>query len=608
VLDAITEAEDDGFRVGEDLSVTDTRKVDLANAQARYQAAAAHAEDIRWYAERLVQADNLVGERLKTKAGELEGIRFEGEGHDSDQGHVQLVSNEIKLNPQDQAAGDGKDRPGSPPAGLPQVGPFPVPKEVADAAKKPDGKAPDPKNPDPTGLGDLLGANDPPRGKPGDGHSDKPGDPKPGGLPPALSQLPPRPDQATIDRQVGRVDAARQALAAAEARANGAAAGAYTSGPGTGPSVDDKTALGQAVFDARRDLTEQTKTLNELNGAVVANGGHPVPVPPLPENADVQAFPPKPSAFAEGSRALSEGSLGFIPDVAKDLHTINNWDQASGADKLQATLDAAGLLPIPGTKFLGEGLEHVLPGIAHHLDDVPTPHAHVDAPPAGHAPVDAPTGGHAPVDAPVEHHAPPDASVDHDAPPPSVEHHAPEPVPAPQHPADVFDPNQGLRYSSGDAHYPGGWPPSTPPETWKPGDTHPGWHYIDRGERPWMPYQEQVSGAERLSDGRIPEYASIDPQTGRPVNFDGHDIRGGHEIFLDAKDGYSRLATEPGKPWTQGMERTIVEEIPRQLRAMPPGASLEIHVSDPVGAAAIRNVIERNDWFDVTVIYTPKPP
>lgn len=97
VLAAIQETEDDGFRVGEDLSVTDTRKVDLTNAQARYAAAAEHAEDIRWSAERLVQADALVGERLKTKAGELEGIRFEGE--DGPSGHVQLVSNEFKQSP-----------------------------------------------------------------------------------------------------------------------------------------------------------------------------------------------------------------------------------------------------------------------------------------------------------------------------------------------------------------------------------------------------------------------------------------------------------------------------------------------------------------------------
>lgn len=405
-VEAITEAEDDGFRVGDDLSVTDTRKVDLANAQARYIAAAVHSENIRWNAEQLVQADTLVGERLKAKAGELEGIRFDGEdeghGHDDDEGHVQLVDNKIKLNPQDQAAGDGKDRSGTPPAGLPQVGPFPVPKEVADGAKKPDAKAPDGKTPDPTGLGGLLGVDDP-AGKPGGDHPDKPGDGKLG-LPPALSQLPPRPDQATIDQQVAKVDAARQALAAAQAKLDGAAGDAYTQGAGAGPSVDDTTALGQAVFDARRELTEQTKALTELNGAIVANGGHPVPVPPLPENADVQAYPPKPSAFAEGSRALSEGSLGLIPDVAKDLHTINNWDQASGADKLQATLDAAGLLPIPGSKLLGEGLEHALPGIVHHLDDVPTPHAHVDPPPAGHAPVDAPVEHHTPTDTPVEHH------------------------------------------------------------------------------------------------------------------------------------------------------------------------------------------------------------
>jgi TusA-related sulfurtransferase len=56
------------------------------------------------------------------------------------------------------------------------------------------------------------------------------------------------------------------------------------------------------------------------------------------------------------------------------------------------------------------------------------------------------------------------------------------------------------------------------------------------------------------------------------------------------------------------MERTILDEVPRQLRALPDGAQLEIHVSDPTGAAAIRNLIEDNEWFDVAVIYTPKAP
>jgi hypothetical protein len=99
VLAAIKETEDDGFRVDEDLSVKDTRQVDRANAQARYSAAAVHAEDIRWNAERLVQADSLVGERLQAKAAELEGIRFDGEDDDGQGGHVQLVDNKIKLDP-----------------------------------------------------------------------------------------------------------------------------------------------------------------------------------------------------------------------------------------------------------------------------------------------------------------------------------------------------------------------------------------------------------------------------------------------------------------------------------------------------------------------------
>jgi hypothetical protein len=173
----------------------------------------------------------------------------------------------------------------------------------------------------------------------------------------------------------------------------------------------------------------------------------------------------------------------------------------------------------------------------------------------------------------------------------------------------MFDPHHGSLFTSGDGHHPGLWPPQTPSETWHPGSTNPGWHYVDRGsDRPWMSYQEQISGAERLPDGRLPEYVQVDASTGKPVHFDGHDIRNGHEVFLDAKDGYSSLATDPGKPWTLGMQRSILEEIPRQLDALPPGATLEIHVSDPQGAAAIRSLIDARRWYDVTVIYTPKAP
>ncbi|UBV23936.1 hypothetical protein H8Z59_12870 [Mycolicibacterium fortuitum] len=77
-VEAITAAVDDGFTVGEDLSVTDSRKYDIDTAAERNRAAAEHAEDIRWAAQQLVQADQLVGNRLEAKAADLEGIASKG--------------------------------------------------------------------------------------------------------------------------------------------------------------------------------------------------------------------------------------------------------------------------------------------------------------------------------------------------------------------------------------------------------------------------------------------------------------------------------------------------------------------------------------------------
>ncbi|QZH65021.1 hypothetical protein [Mycolicibacterium farcinogenes] len=94
-LEAITTAEADGFRVAEDLSLTDTREVDAAAANARQTAANEHAEDIRWAAQQLAAADKLVGDRLEAKAAELQGIRFEGEGDGRD-GTVRFVDHETE--------------------------------------------------------------------------------------------------------------------------------------------------------------------------------------------------------------------------------------------------------------------------------------------------------------------------------------------------------------------------------------------------------------------------------------------------------------------------------------------------------------------------------
>lgn len=78
-LEAIVEAEADGFRVGQNLSVTDTHGVDLSSMAARKVAAIEHAENVRWNAEQLVKADAFVGERLTTKSADLEGIRFDSD-------------------------------------------------------------------------------------------------------------------------------------------------------------------------------------------------------------------------------------------------------------------------------------------------------------------------------------------------------------------------------------------------------------------------------------------------------------------------------------------------------------------------------------------------
>lgn len=79
-LQAITEAEADGFKVGEDLSVTETRRVDVFAMAARHTAKVTHAENIQWNAQQLLATDSLIAERLRANATELDGIQFDGAG------------------------------------------------------------------------------------------------------------------------------------------------------------------------------------------------------------------------------------------------------------------------------------------------------------------------------------------------------------------------------------------------------------------------------------------------------------------------------------------------------------------------------------------------
>lgn len=88
---AIAAAEANGFSVGEDLSLTDTRIGDPESAVARATASAEHSEFIRWNAEQLLQTDNLVGTRLSAKAAELQSLRFEDDGGGPEAGGFQAV-------------------------------------------------------------------------------------------------------------------------------------------------------------------------------------------------------------------------------------------------------------------------------------------------------------------------------------------------------------------------------------------------------------------------------------------------------------------------------------------------------------------------------------
>lgn len=80
VLEAITETEADGFKVGSDLSVTDGRPPSDDNRERsnREKLGRQHAEFIRFRAAQLEEADTQVGRQLKEKAGELRGIKFDG--------------------------------------------------------------------------------------------------------------------------------------------------------------------------------------------------------------------------------------------------------------------------------------------------------------------------------------------------------------------------------------------------------------------------------------------------------------------------------------------------------------------------------------------------
>lgn len=106
-LEAIAEAEADGFRVSDDLSVADTRRVDVFTMAARRTAATEHAEYIQWNAEQLLATDTLIGERLNGKVAELDSITFDAAGG-SDKAKIEFVDNQT--GDRDARHPDGRER------------------------------------------------------------------------------------------------------------------------------------------------------------------------------------------------------------------------------------------------------------------------------------------------------------------------------------------------------------------------------------------------------------------------------------------------------------------------------------------------------------------
>ncbi|MEC4836895.1 Tox-REase-5 domain-containing protein [Mycobacteroides chelonae] len=209
-------------------------------------------------------------------------------------------------------------------------------------------------------------------------------------------------------------------------------------------------------------------------------------------------------------------------------------------------------------------------------------------------------------DAAPGHHAP--TPLDHPSPHVDQPTHAATPEYRPPAPSE-FDPGGGQHYTSGDPHHPGGWPPGTPEATWSKGDTDPGWKHINHNtDKDWMPYQQQVGGIERTPNGALPEWVQPNPETGAPVDFDGHTFRGPQEVFLEAKDGFRGYAFNPDSDYWQGRADKAIIQVQRQLAALPDDAILEWHVSDPYGASALRGLFMDRGIDDVEIIYTPKAP
>jgi hypothetical protein len=263
-LQTVQAAKDQGFMVGEDLSVVDRSPQRSAILAAQRQAQAqAHSAAIRGAAADLASTDGAVAGQVTTAAAGLKEAAFKDGASSSPDG--------TPSSPLDQIVGDPKPKPGGggiqmvdnttgpqpptpTPGAQPQIGPFPVPPGIGDNLP------PAPTVPkDPTG-GLLTPQNlppaPPPPNIPGVKPAPPPGQPPMMG-PPPTAPLPSFPDLVNqVRQQQQQLD--QQAAAAARPTPGGlgaAVVGGCTStgiiagiaGAETGP-IDGPIAVGGCVL------------------------------------------------------------------------------------------------------------------------------------------------------------------------------------------------------------------------------------------------------------------------------------------------------------------------------------------------------------------------
>lgn len=112
---AITEAEQAGFTVGEDLSVKEQAANSLMRvSEARQQQMQEFADEIASRAQTLAAVDKSVAGQITDALAPLETLSFPEDGHSAPEPTVQFVDHRFKLNPQDGDDSDKKPNPKDP--------------------------------------------------------------------------------------------------------------------------------------------------------------------------------------------------------------------------------------------------------------------------------------------------------------------------------------------------------------------------------------------------------------------------------------------------------------------------------------------------------------